>query len=134
MVVPAHLGNVKKTLVVFGIYIRDYTTQLYRDYNEPWQGPTSIMESKRVFFVAHLVLMVPIKKGLGFQPTKRFQNIDVRSVKIPRSGCLALSLTIWSLVNQQIFQVLVKGGRSEQPQLRDLLTIVIHDLLSGIWP
>ena len=35
-------------------YIGDYTTQLYRDYGKNYKEPTSIMESRRVFFVAHL--------------------------------------------------------------------------------
>ena len=52
-----HLSN-DKNLGWLG-YIGDYTTQLYRDYNiinhykDPYE-PTSIMESQRVFFVAHL--------------------------------------------------------------------------------
>ena len=39
-------------------YIGDYSTQLYRDYNchckDPYY-PTSIMESNKFFFVAHLL-------------------------------------------------------------------------------
>ena len=42
------------------VYIGDYTTQLYRDYNKPLSGPLlnnqHFMESKgpRVFFVAQI--------------------------------------------------------------------------------
>ena len=119
-------------------YIGDYTTQLYRDYfinhyKDPYK-PSSIMESRKVFFVAQWELIDPIAhivKQIGSRGSSldlRFELRNSWNTTTESNGSQVLK--IGDTFNEQIllgfWAICVFFINIIQPQMLNVWYIYLH--------